>query len=1078
MKNNKGSFNPSVNIERDLEKDFEYVVTPNSRHIYSQLVGSLQSGSHSFSIIGSYGTGKSSFLVALRKNLIGETVYFEPLNGEFTDVNGFEFDYIVGKYGSLIKELGLHFDVDDFENEKEILELVDEKHERLKKEGKYWFLVIDEFGKHLEYAAKENPEKELYFIQLLAEYANEESKNIFFITTLHQAFDSYAHGLDLQQRKEWDKVRGRLKELTFNEPVEQLLYIASEYLSDKVASDTDKETVSELLKAIELAKVFPLKSELNLNLAKSLYPLDPLSGAILSLALQKYGQNERSLFTFLQSDEYLGINDYDEKSNPFFNLSCVYDYLIHNHHSYLSSKYNPHYVQWNALKKALERVESHFEEDVFELKKVVKVVGLLNIFATEGAKVDQKFLIDYCESAIGLNAVDYLIEKLDKKQIIRYRSYKRQYILFEGTDFDIEYELQQASSKIDPVKDVVTPLNKYFEFPYLPAKRAYYEKGTPRYFEFILSEKPVKKHPEQPIDGFINLVFNTSFDEVWELSKKVDAPILYGIFENTAEIENQLFMINKTKYLIGEIESDDVAERELRGLLDAQIDELNSMIMDNIYSSGDDLRWAYNGVELIIENSKSLNNELSKICEEVYHKTPRFDNELINKEKVSPAIYRPRKTLLKLLIEKSSEEKLGFDEDTFPAEKTIYLSLLQQTGIHTENGDRWELGAPTAGSGFEELWEMCEEFFESTKSGKKPLTDLINILKKPPLGLKTGFIELWLPIYLIIKDNDYALFQEEAYIPELSYDIVNLVYRNPKLFEIKSYHISDVKKKVFAQYRAYHDHDETTDFSNESFVETIRPFLLVYNKLNEYGRKTTKISQNAQKLREAIKTATEPEKAFFEDFPLALGYTNLESLQSEKGLKQFVYDLDKSIEEIKNSYVHLIERVERCLLDTLDLSHDTDFEVYKEKIKSRYDSIKDYKLVPYQKKLLKSLLSELSDRDKWVSSVAFAILDKPLSKLENDEEPLLLDRLHTRIEELDNLRELSSLNVDLEKEDVFKFKLQEFDKHPLDINLVINKEKIKNETKRLEKLKGLLTDDKKMNLALLLRMIEDLEINE
>lgn len=1075
MQKISSSFNPSVNIERDLDKEFEYVVTPNSRHIYNQLVGSQKSGAHSFSIIGSYGTGKSSFLVAFRKNLIGETLYFEPLNGEFSNVDGFEFDYIVGKYGSLIEELGLHFDVEDFNDEKEILTWIDQKHKRLKKEGKFWVLVIDEFGKHLEYAAKENPEKELYFIQLLAEYVNEENKNIFFITTLHQAFDSYAHGLDTQQRKEWDKVRGRLKELTFNEPVEQLLYIASEYLSEEKPSSKKEKQIAGLLKSIELAKVFPLKSELNLELAKNLYPLDLLSGSVLSLALQKYGQNERSLFTFLQSDEFLGINDYDTDRNPFYNLACVYDYLIHNHHSFLSSKYNPHYIQWNALKKAIGRTESDFEENVFELKGLVKVIGLLNIFAAEGAKVDENFLVEYGRIALGIYDISPLVIKLEKKQIIRYRSYKRQYILFEGTDFDIEYELQQASSKIDPVTDVVTSLRKYFEFPYLPAKRSYYEKGTPRFFEFILSEKPIQKSPEQPIDGYINLVFNTSFDKVWDISQEVKAPILYGVFENTSEIENQLFLITRAKLVIAEIDDDKIAERELKGLLDTQIEELNSLIMDNIYSASEDLRWAHDGIEFKIKNSKSLNNELSKICDKVYHKTPIFDNELINKEKVSPAIYKPRKTLLKILIENSEQENLGLDPDTFPAEKTIYLSLLKQNGIHRKNGEVWELGGPDTNSGFNKLWDECEEFFESTKSGKRPVTDLISTLMKPPFGLKNGFIELWVPIYLIIKENDYALFQEEAYIPELSYDIVNLVYRDPKLFEIKAYHISDVKKKIFSKYRAYHEQDERADFSNSSFVETIRPFLLVYNGLNEYGRTTSKISQSAQKIRDAIKTATEPEKAFFEDFPLALGYTNLDSLDSEKILKQYVHDLDNAIEEVKNAYDQLIDRIENCMLQTVDIETDADFAVYQTRMQDRYISIKTYKLAPYQKKLLDRLKSPLADREKWISSVAFAILDKPLSKMDDDEEPLLLDKLSLRLEELDNLVELSSLDFDPKKQDAYRLKIQTLSRESTDINVIADKKKLKSASKRIEKIKDLLTDDKVTNQAVLLKILEELD---
>jgi len=1070
------NFSPSINIERDRDKEFEYVVTPNSRQIYNQLINSLDSGIHSFTIIGSYGTGKSSFLVALRKNLNADTVYFEPLNGEFSGVDDFQFDFIVGQYSSIIDAINDHFAI-DCSSEKEVLEWIKEKHQKLKSEGKFWFLVIDEFGKHLEYAAKENPERELYFIQLISEFANEKDKNFYLITTLHQAFDSYAHGLDQQQRKEWDKVRGRLKELTFNEPVEQLIYIASEYLSDSLTKASDAE-FNELVKAIESAQAFPLKNDLNKKLAHQLYPLDPLSAAVLSLSLQKYGQNERSLFTFLQSDELYGINNYQSDSNPFYNLSCVYDYLIHNHHSYLSSKYNSHYIHWNALKKAIQRVESNFNEEVFDLKKLVKTIGLLNIFATDGAKLDKDFLLAYGEVALGVKNIQEYLTKLEDEQIIRYRSFKGQYILFEGTDFDIDFELENASSQIDPINEVVTSLKKYFDFPYLPAKRVYYEKGTPRFFEFKLSEKPLKKSPQQPIDGLVNLVFEISKEEVSAESKQHDSPILYGIFNNTEDIRTQLFDIEKTKHVLKKVGSDQVAERELNTLLDSQISELNNLILDNIYSGKGAVEWIFNGKSLDINDSRSLNNELSNICEVTYNKTPIFHNELVNKHKVSPAIYRPRKTLLKALINKKDKKNLGFEEDKFPAEKTIYLSLLQDTGIHQKEDNNWFLGEPNDESGLNELWEISEEFFNSTTSGKRPLTDFISILKEPPLGLKDGFIELWLPIFMIIKDGNYALFQEEAYIPELSYDIANLIYRNPKLFEIKAYHISDVKRKVFSKYREYQNQDGTTEFSNESFVETIRPFLLIYNDLNEYGRKTTKISQNAQRLRDAIKTATEPEKAFFEEFPRALGYTNLDVLEDDEAIRQFVYDLDKCIDEIKNAYNQLVDRVEQCLLSSLNINTNTEFDDYKRIIQGRYESLKTYKLLPYQKKLYGRLMSNLSNREKWISSIAFAILDKPLYKISDDEEPLLLDRINSRLGELDNLRDLSDLEIDSEKQEVFKLKLQTFEKEPLDLNVIIEKSKLDQESKRFQKLKESLTDDNDVNLALLLKMIEDIKNHE
>lgn len=1085
----KTTFSPSINVDRDFDKEFNYIVTSNSRQIYDQLIRNVETGVHSFSIIGSYGTGKSSFLIALKKHLdIDDSIsYFEPLNGKFPEIKKFEFNYLVGKYGSLrdqfIKKFGLNSDF----SEDEILEWINEEQEKKKKDGTFWIIAIDEFGKHLEYAASNNPDKELYFIQLIAEYANDPGINIFFITTLHQAFDSYAHGLDVQQRKEWDKVRGRLKELTFNEPVEQLLHIASEFLKDDGKNWEDLQ-IEELVRCIETSQAFPLRNELTIELAKNLYPLDPLSGGIISLALQKYGQNERSLFTFLQSDDFLGINDFDDSSNPYFNLSCVYDYLIYNHHHFLSSKYNPHYIQWNAIKRSLDRVEAYFDKDIRAMQMIVKSIGLLNVFSSEGAKLDTNFFDLYGKIALGIDGVESLINRLEEKKIIRYRSYKKQFILFEGTDFDIEFELQNATSQVESVTNIVSELRKHFDFPFVPAKRITYEKGTPRFFEFILSEKTHTKLPKKPIDGFINLVFEEDFDIVMEKSKKEHLPILYGVFSNTSNLEDQLFKIKKTQFLIEKVqESDQVATRELKHLLQAQIDELNESVLKSIYNSSENIDWVYHGNKISIDNSGDFNQKLSHICEEVYNNAPVFKNELINKDKVSPAIYRPRKELLKDLLNKQDQEYLGYPSETFPPEKTIYLSLLYKPGFHRKRGNGWQLGEPfntkeledrnETNFDFNSIWQASEEFFEGTKTGRKKLTDLISILQKPPYGLKSGLIELWVPIYLIIKRDDFALFQEEAYVPELNYEIINLVLRNPKIFEIKAFHISDLKKKLFSKYRSLLEQDDEVEFTNRSFVETIRPFLLIYADLNEYGRNTRSISDAAQRLRSAIKSATDPEKAFFEDFISALGFASLKDLESEKAMRSLIYQLDKTIDEIRSSYDRLIDRVEQCIIQTLDLERKN-FEKYVEEIKNRYASINSYQLVPYQKKLLNQLRSKQPGRSEWINAVAFSVLDKPLYKIDDEEESVLLKRLSTRLEELDNLRELSKLDINVDDEEAFACKITPFSKNPVDFTIKVNKSKIDGENERLQEMKKLLTKDRNLNLALLLKLIEEQENHE
>ena len=317
------NFSPSINIVRDADKEIKYIPTNNSRNIYHQISSNFKNGLHSFNIIGSYGTGKSAFLLAFFKHLNQQEEIFTPINGQFNGCKEFKFINIIGQSKSIIDAFAEELKVEPSEDA--VLGFFKKEEKKLKKKNVCLVLVVDEFGKFLEYAAKSNPDEELYFIQRLAEYANDSRRNFLFITTLHQNFDAYAIGLSEAQRKEWEKVKGRLRELTFNEPVEQLLNLAAEVISKK---DFGKAPTfnQKLLKVINKTGAFHLLNNVTKEFAEKLFPFDLLSAMTLTLALQRYGQNERSLFNFLQTDEYLGLNSFKDlqPNNPYYNLCLLY----------------------------------------------------------------------------------------------------------------------------------------------------------------------------------------------------------------------------------------------------------------------------------------------------------------------------------------------------------------------------------------------------------------------------------------------------------------------------------------------------------------------------------------------------------------------------------------------------------------------------------------------------------------------------------------------------------------------------------------------------------------------------------
>ena len=158
-------FNPSINIELNSTDELHYIPTPNARSVIGNIVDSFNSGIHSFNIIGSYGTGKSSFILALEKNLAENTDILFHNRGQFNGYKKFHFLNIVGDYAPMISLINRKLGYADGIDAKNFFDSFQSYCDDIGCQNKFLFIMIDEFGKILEYAAKNNPERELYFLQ-------------------------------------------------------------------------------------------------------------------------------------------------------------------------------------------------------------------------------------------------------------------------------------------------------------------------------------------------------------------------------------------------------------------------------------------------------------------------------------------------------------------------------------------------------------------------------------------------------------------------------------------------------------------------------------------------------------------------------------------------------------------------------------------------------------------------------------------------------------------------------------------------------------------------------------------------
>jgi hypothetical protein len=1073
MNTTKIKFSPSINIQRDSEYEFDYIATPNSSKVFQQVLNDALVGVKSHVIIGAYGTGKSSLLLATKQTLTGFKKHFKGFDTVIKQLPKYEFVSIVGTYSSLREKFARLIKIErkDYSSS-DLIKGLDKYYKQLQKEGKGLAFFIDEFGKFLEYAAKHNPEAELYFIQQLAEWINNTNSNALLITTLHQDFNAYSLSLNKSQQQEWQKVKGRLKEVVFNEPVEQLLYLASERIQERFKERKTEKNFDKLFDAIGEAKAFPLRDHFDKSFAKKLYPFDILSAAILTLSLQRYGQNERSLFSFIESQDHDGIN---ENSKGYYHIANVYDYLLNNYYSLLVSKYNPHYPQWTSIRNTLERIEGSLSEDLqIDAAKFIKAIGLINIFASASSKLEPQFYNIYAKLALGISNPNEVIKELEKRKIIRYVKHNLKYVLFEGTDLDIELAIDEAGRIVEKATNVVDHLNQYFEFPFIPAKASFYNTGTPRFFQFKLTEEPINATPEGEIDGFINLIFNednAAEKHLIEHSKNSTEAILFGYYKNTANIQSAVHEIQKVKKVIAANNDDKAAIKALKEIESHYIKLLNHYVLDSLYSESGNVVWVFKGIKQKIKDRQSFNKTLSKICEDVYYATPVLRNELLNKTKVSGQIASARRNLLQKLLTSLDTENLGFDPAKFPPEKSIYLSLVKEIGLHSNIDGIWTWSKPSEES-FDLLWEAGETFLYSTKTKERNLREFIDILSSKPFKLKQGFIDYWIPLFLLAKNDEYALYEGDSYLAQLNEDVLELINKRPGLFRVKAFDVAGVKLELFNRYRIFLNQAENHQPTNKLFIQTIKPFLVFYRDLPEYSKKTNRLSKRSIALRNVIANAKDPEKAFFEDFPGALGFT-VSELQNNRMLAEvFIRNLQESISELRSSYDNLLDRFENYFIHEV-LGIKERFPYYKTPIKDRYRKIKVHLLLNHQKSFYNRLLSELDDRKAWLNSVAQSCIGKPMAQISDEDEVILFEKLKDLVYELDNLCEISKSDIDEQKEEVLKVEITSFiqgmNKNLVRIPIVKN---IEVDTK-IDEIKTLLGNDKKINITILAKLLQE-----
>ena len=865
-------------------------------------------------------------------------------------------------------------------------------------------VIVDEMGKFLEHAAYEG--SDIYFFQQLAEIASRSESRLIFIGILHQAFAEHAHRLARETRDEWAKIQGRFVDLVVNSTSgEQLDVLGRAIECEQVPNwfgDTCRET----------AEFLDPNGELELHdVLKACWPLHPMVALLLgSLSRRRFGQNQRSIFGFLNSSEPKGFQEFLAAAgrDDLYTVDRLWDYLQINLEPSIMASPDGH--RWAMVADALGRCHSAGGDDAHI--RLLKEIGLIELFKERtGLTANPRMLASAQEANPEFELAEYLAD-LEHWSLIVHRHYSNSYSVFEGSDFDIEKAVEDASLNSSvPDYSQITELSG---FQPVVAKRHYHDTGAMRWFDtevvdlhaledfasnyaassdalgaFVLA-LPMQGDNTDLVEGlamrsaktngYFDLVVGVPHENSWSISALVrDLCALERVRDETPELQG---------------------DRVARAEVFSRIAELQSQIEGELNRALDDATWYLQGDRAKRLDKTGLNALASDLADARYSKSPRIHNELLNRIKPSGNAVAARNALLRRMATSIGEKRLGIEG--YPPEGGLFDSILAPNHLYRETEDGWRFVSPQpddpSNNNLDLIWRAADEHLRNNSHRTASVEEIYDIWCRPPYGIRDGLLPVLATAYIQSRRSHVTLYRERIFQSRLTDLDVEILATDPSDIQVRWMELSDFARDLLSELASIvRDMDPRNDLVELEPIDVARGLVAIYDHLPDWVGRTQRLSSNAKRIRQLFKRANDPNRFIFDDIPKLPA----ENSDDRTGIAEIARHVRAGLTELDEAYSHMLKRMRETLLTELGIP-STSADALSE-LRERADNIRqisgDHRLEAFVLRLsrfrgtetdMESLASLASNKPpkQWVdsdidrSTVELADLARRFTRLE------------------------------------------------------------------------------------------------
>ena len=941
----------SIRIDDDLDESaaLEGFVCPQSsadvlmtmaRHV-------SETGHGAFTWTGPYGSGKSSLVIALSALLNGNAglrdkatqVFGQSLtktiwNALLTGNKGWRAVPVVGRrdhpvsvIGEAVQNAGLvpRRPRGGWTESRLIAALTSASVEIPETYGGL-ILFIDEMGKFLEAAARDS--SDIYILQQLAEAASRSNGRFLIVGVLHQAFEEYAHRLSREMRDEWAKIQGRFIDLVVDTAGEEQI----DLISRAIESDHGPREPGEAASAVAAItrRERPGEAERFASMLEACWPLHPVVACLLGpISRRRFGQNQRSVFGFLNSSEPYGFQDFLKHAGDSeqYGPDRLWDYLRANLEPSILASPDGH--RWASAMEALERCESIGGDDLHS--KLLKTISVIDLFKERSGLVASFDLLQSYFPDTSVEALQQALSQLDTWSFIIFKKFLGAYAIFAGSDFDIDHAVRTALDDIDTID--FTALRALAGLQPVLAKRHYHETGTLRWFDVDivplrnLMEFTSRSEPKNGAIGQFLLTIATEGEkeeQAKDLCRQAAShsnawDIIVGTSSSAQAVvplARELLALEKVSNDHPELAGDPVARREV----DARLADMQALLETELHKAFDNALWFHERYQPTALRQAELNTMASELADKRFSQCPRLHNELLNRHKPSTSAITAQNRLLQCMVQNEGEPRLGIKG--FSAKGGLFVSILESSGLYAQEDESWRFVSPTEALDdpcfLTPMWKAALAHVKAHAKRTVAVSELFDLWRKPPFGIKDGLMPILTVAFVLSHRDKLAVYRDGIFRARFGDVDTDYLAKNPAIIQLRWMDLSESSRNLLSgMAQVVRDLDSANTLVHLEPIDVGRGLVAIYDQLPRWTTRTMKLSANAVRVRDIFKRAHDPNAFLFEDIPGTLGEDVV--LADNREIQRVIASVREGLEELVRAYPDMLHHLRDIMLSELEV---------------------------------------------------------------------------------------------------------------------------------------------------------------